>query len=57
MFSVYENTSGTPTAIRGCPLGATEDLAGIDPIVLLRGCSDGAQHQRMRYLHLLRVWK
>jgi hypothetical protein len=25
MFSLYENTSGTPTAILGCPLGATGD--------------------------------
>src|SRR5205823_10816415 len=36
---------------------AVGDLAGIDAIVLLLGRSDGAQHQRMRYLHLLRVWK
>jgi len=36
---------------------AFSDLAGIDPIVLLLGRGDGAQHQRMRYLHLLRVWK
>jgi hypothetical protein len=32
---------------------ALGDLAGIDPIVLLLGRSDGAQHQGMRYLHLL----
>jgi hypothetical protein len=32
------------------------DLAGITPIVLL-GRVDGAQHQRMRHLHLLRVRK
>jgi hypothetical protein len=25
MFSLYENSSGTPTAILGCPLGAAED--------------------------------
>ncbi|MFZ1928117.1 MAG: hypothetical protein WAU50_03195, partial [Candidatus Sulfotelmatobacter sp.] len=25
MFSLYQNTSGTPTAILGCPLGAAED--------------------------------
>ena len=25
MFSLYENTSGTPTAILGCPLGASGD--------------------------------
>src|SRR5439155_17796772 len=34
---------------------AVGDLAGIDAIVLLLGRSDGAQHQRMRYLHLLSV--
>src|SRR5947209_2642296 len=36
---------------------AVGDLAGINPVVFLLGRSDGAQHQRMRYLHLLRVWK
>ena len=36
---------------------AARHRCGIDPIVLLLGRSDGAQHQRMRYLHLLRVWK
>src|SRR2546425_8780083 len=32
---------------------AVGDLAGIDAIVLLLGRCDGAQHQGMRYLHLL----
>jgi len=34
---------------------AVGDLAGIDAIVLLLGRSDGARHQRMRYLHLFRM--
>jgi hypothetical protein len=36
---------------------AVGDLAGVDPIDLLLGRSDGAQHQRMRHLHLRRVRK
>jgi hypothetical protein len=36
---------------------AIGDLAGVDPIILLLGRCDGAQHQRMRYLYLLSVWK
>ena len=33
------------------------DLAGIDPVVLLLGCGNGSEHQRMRHLHPLGVRK
>jgi hypothetical protein len=36
---------------------AVGDLAGINSIVLFLGRGDGAQHQWMSYLHLLRVRK
>ncbi len=36
---------------------AIGDLAGIDSVVLLLGRSNRAQHQRMRYLHLLGMRK
>src|SRR5271155_3535630 len=36
---------------------AVGNLAGINLIILLLGGCDGAQHQRMRHLHLLRVRK
>src|ERR1017187_6848114 len=34
---------------------AVSNLAGINPIILLFRCGDGAQHQRMRHLYLGRV--
>ena len=36
---------------------AVGNLAGIDLVVLLLGCCDRSQHQRMRHLHLLGVRK
>jgi hypothetical protein len=36
---------------------AVGDLVGIDPVVLLLSQCDGAQHRRMRYLHLCRMRK
>jgi len=36
---------------------AVGDLAGINPIVLLFGCCNRAQHQGMRHLHLFRMWE
>jgi hypothetical protein len=36
---------------------AGRDLAGIDPIILLLGQCDGAEHHRVRHLHLGRMRK
>ena len=50
------NRSGCHVAFRQkVAAQAVGDLSGIDPIVLLLSRSDGAQHQRMRHLHLLRM--
>ncbi|HEX3435636.1 MAG TPA: hypothetical protein VHT24_02635 [Pseudacidobacterium sp.] len=36
---------------------AVGDLTGIHPVILLLGCRNRSQHQRMCYLHLFRMRK